>query len=348
MAQIDIFADEAFNAVHLTKIINDVPRVPSKIGDRKLFTEESITTTQIWIEKDAQGLHLVPARARGAPGEPVTFAPGSRIPFQAVHLPQRGSVMADEVQNVRSFGMQNSPTQEVASVTALVTKKLAKMRQQGDLTLEWQRVGVLKGKIYDWDGVTVLLDIFAAFNKTQQTIDFELDDTATDVRAKCMATRRLIESKLGGLGYSGIRALVSPSFMDALVKHASVKAAYAFPGSDGFLRSDPSAAGTFSFGGINWEEYSGSIVLPNQASNSVPTLDFIEDGYAYIYPEGVSDLFITAFAPADYNETVNTPGLPFYAKQERMRFDKGVELEAQSNPLSLCSRPEVIIKAVKF
>lgn len=59
---------------------------------------------------------------------------------------------------------------------------------------------------------------------------------------------------------------------------------------------------------------------------------------------GVTDLLITRYAPADYVETVNTIGLPFYAKQERLRLDKGVELEAQSNPLNLCTKPRAIIK----
>lgn len=51
------------------------------------------------------------------------------------------------------------------------------------------------------------------------------------------------------------------------------------------------------------------------------------------------DLFISAFAQADYMEVVNTEGLPYYAKLERLPFDKGVAGEAQSNPLHLCTRP---------
>jgi hypothetical protein len=61
-------------------------------------------------------------------------------------------------------------------------------------------------------------------------------------------------------------------------------------------------------------------------------------------PSGVSDLFVTNYAPADYMETVNTNGLPYYAKQEVMRMDKGVEIESQSNPISICTRPRSIIK----
>jgi len=83
-----------------------------------------------------------------------------------------------------------------------------------------------------------------------------------------------------------------------------------------------------------FEEYAGGI----------GTHDFIESGFAYAYPEGVQNLFQTRFAPADYMETVNTKGLPYYAKQELMKMNKGVHLESQSNPITFCSLPEAVIE----
>lgn len=76
------------------------------------------------------------------------------------------------------------------------------------------------------------------------------------------------------------------------------------------LRNDP--RGGFLFGGAFGEEYRGKV--GSQA--------FIADDEAYLVPEGVADLFITRFAPADYMETANTLGLPKYAKQEGRRLDK--------------------------
>jgi hypothetical protein len=43
-------------------------------------------------------------------------------------------------------------------------------------------------------------------------------------------------------------------------------------------------------------------------------------------------------------ETVNTIGLPYYAKQEELRMGKGIDLESQSNPISICTRPRAVIK----
>ena len=60
--------------------------------------------------------------------------------------------------------------------------------------------------------------------------------------------------------------------------------------------------------------------------------------------EGVPGLFQSKYAPADYMETVNTVGLPYYAKQWQMEGGKGRVLESQSNPLHLCTRPNAIVE----
>lgn len=87
-------------------------------------------------------------------------------------------------------------------------------------------------------------------------------------------------------------------------------------------------------GGCTFERYRGR----------VGDIGYVADDEAHAVPEGVPELFITRFAPADYVEAVNTTGLPYYAKQELMDFGKGVEIEAQSNPIHLCTRPKAIVK----
>ena len=53
-------------------------------------------------------------------------------------------------------------------------------------------------------------------------------------------------------------------------------------------------------------------------------------------------------APGDFIETVNTRGIKIYAKQERMKFDKGIELHTQSNVLYMCTRPAALVRGVKI
>ena len=71
--------------------------------------------------------------------------------------------------------------------------------------------------------------------------------------------------------------------------------------------------------------------------------DFVAANEAYLYPTG-ADIFKTWFAPADFVETVNTIGLPRYAKQKVMDFEKGVIIHTQSNPLPINLRPRAVIK----
>lgn len=328
MPALDIFENDAFSVVNLTKAINETPHVPSRIGELGLFSEEGITTTSVMIEKQGNALSLVAASPRGGIAVPVKGDKRTAIPFATVHLPERATIGADEVQNVRAFGSEG----ELETVQNVVNKRLAKMRRNLDATIEYHRMGAIKGQVLDADGSSVLLDIFTAFGVAQQTKSLVLGTTTTKVRQKIVEAKRLVEAELGGLMYRGMRALCSPGFFDSFVGHDSVVAAYDRWMDGEFHRQDVRAG--FYHGGVFWEEYRGS----------VGGVSFIADGEAYLVPEGVPDLFVTHFAPADYMETVNTQGLPYYAKQESLRMDKGVEMEAQSNPLSLCTRPRTVIK----
>ena len=69
--------------------------------------------------------------------------------------------------------------------------------------------------------------------------------------------------------------------------------------------------------------------------------DFKADKHHLIFMPG---LLIGRFAPAPYNETVNTIGLPIYAKALEKRNGTGWDLEMQSNPLHILTRPRAVIK----
>jgi hypothetical protein len=73
---------------------------------------------------------------------------------------------------------------------------------------------------------------------------------------------------------------------------------------------------------------------------------FTDASKAYFFPVGVPGLFRQYNAPADFVETANTVGLPRYAKQAvDQQFARWVMLHVQSNPLPICTRPRVLIKA---
>ena len=89
-----------------------------------------------------------------------------------------------------------------------------------------------------------------------------------------------------------------------------------------------------SFGGITFRRYRGGVGF------GVPT------DKAFFFPEGIEGLFEICYAPADTFETVNTLGQQLYARTipDRDR-DEWVRLEIESNPLPICTRPQVLRNA---
>lgn len=332
MPTLDIFNNDAFSLQSLTNAMVTLPFTPTKIGDSGLFSESGIATTGFSIEKIGDTLSLVPAGTRGSSGRVRPNVKRNMLNFSTVHLPQRDAVTADEVQGVRAFGSET----DVQLVTTVVNNKLQRMKRDLDVTLEWHRIGAIRGVVLDADGTTELLNLYQAFGVTQQVLSFDLTTDATKVILKVMAAKRLIEEELGGLMYSGLTVYCSAGFFDALVSHPAVEKTYLNYAQGGVvLRSDQRKG--FVYGDVTWVEYRGR----------VSGQDFLPADTAYMVAEGVPDLFMTKFAPADYVETVNTNGLPYYAKQWIEGPGKAVELEAQSNPISLCTRPRAIIKLLK-
>lgn len=330
---LDVFNNDAFSVNTLTNSINNPPEgqsIPTLLDS--LFEEEGVTTTAIMIEREGNELALVPASERGAPSEVTIASKRDMIPFSTLHLSTVAAIKADEFQNIRSFGTDN----ELQTLQALVTTRLQKMRQRIEATLRYHRMGAVTGVIYDADGRGRLLDLFQSFNITQNTQAMGLSVETTDVYKNVLTAKRKSEDAVSSAGViSGWMAICGRGFYDAFVGHKSVKEAFNRWNDGQFLRDDLRSG--FNFCGVTWQEYYGK---------AGPIL-FIEDEVAYLIPVGVTDLFITKNAPADYVETVNSIGLPFYAKQEPMQMGKGITIEAQTNPLNICTRPRSVIKLTK-
>lgn len=329
MATLDIFNDDAFSLSALTQTITDIPGVPTQLGDEGLFQEYGINSLSMMIERQGSALKLVPAAPRGAVPEPVSLTGRKLITISGVHLPQMGSVMADEVQGIRAFGSET----EVMAVQSLVTRKLVQARANLDLTMEYQRIGALKGLVLDADGTTVLNDLYSLFGFTQTTFSFALSDPATDVKQKCIALKRLVRVAMGGRPVNEVRVKVSETFFDQLVGHTNVKAAYDLWNSGAFDRTSQ-VDSDFDFAGVIFQIYIGGTSAG----------DFVPANQGFAYPTGIPGMFQTAYCPANFMETVNTTGLPYYVKQAPMAYNIGVSLYSQSNPITLNTHPEAVIK----
>lgn len=329
---INPFENEAFSMTSLTSAINLLPNMYGKLEAMNLFPQKSVRTRHISVEEQNGVLNLLPTQL---PGGPSTFEGRTKRKlrsFTIPHIPHDDIILPEEIQGIRAFGTEN----ELESMANVVTDHLQSMRNKHAITLEYLRMGALKGIILDADGST-LYNLYDEFEITPKTVSFALSTANTDVKKKCLEVVRYIEDNLRGEFMTGVHCLVSAEFFDALTSHAKVKEAYERWREGAVLRDDMRSG--FTFGGITFEEYRGQATSPDGTVQR-----FIASGEGHCFPLGTAQSFVTYFAPADFNETVNTLGQPLYAKQTARKFERGIEIHTQSNPLPLCLRPAVLVK----
>lgn len=336
MATMNPFAaNPAFSMASLTAAINVLPNMYGRTNQLNLFPSKGVTTRTILCEERNGVLTLLPTKAPGAPATVGTQGKRKVRSFVIPHIPHEDDVDPSEVQDVRAFGSEDTSQ----SLINVVNDKLTTMRNKHAITLEHLRMGALKGNILDADGSSIY-NLFTEFGIVQNTVSFVLSNNATNVRSKCTAVLRLIEDNLLGEVMTKAHALCSPGFYDALVSHPKVEEAFKYYQATQNLSGDFRSG--FEFGGIVFEEYRG------QASDASGTIrKFIADDKAICFPLGTMDTFHTYFAPGDFNETVNTVGLEYYARIEEKKFGRGYQLHTQSNPLPICLRPALLIDLSK-
>lgn len=335
----DIFNDDAFSLTSLTAAINDIDHVPGRAGELVFAgLGEGVNTLTVSIEQKGEALSLIQTSLRGAPAPKETQDKRKLFPISIPQIKLEDTIGAHQVQGVRQMGNPN----ELIGVQTVVNQQMAKMVSRHDLTLEYHRLGALRGIILDADGST-LVNLFTTFGVSQPaTIDFSalLDSSegVTAARAVCAEViRDMKRNAKTVIPASGrVWAFCGDNFFDALIENESIKDVYKGYEVAERRLGDSYVGGVFEFGGIYFENYTGT------DDNSTVAIDPDE---AQFFWTGVPGMFAEYFAPADFMDTVNTIGLPRYARvAPDQRFNQYVELHTQQNPLPLCLRPKTLIK----
>ena len=337
---LNVFEDDAFGVLSLTDMINKLPFVPGRAGMLIPWAEGGVNTTGIMLDEINGVLQIVNPSPRGGPGESREKQKATARTLTIPHYQIDSAVYADEVQGVREIGQE----QTLKTVQGVVNRRMGEHTSDMDTTLEYQRVGAVKGIIVNGNGNT-LYNLFTEFGVAQEgEIDFDLDNATPAsgaLRKACAGAVRLMMNNLGGTPVQGAHAFCGDAFFDDLLSHPEVVLSYRGTPMAEVLRqgyvypNGDKVFGAFEFGGIVWENYRGS----------VGGTAFIHTDKCHLFPmPAAPGLYRTVFAPADYMETVNTIGLPRYAKQFPMPNGKGVSLEMQANALSYCTRPTSLLK----
>lgn len=340
---LDIFSNNAaFTVTGLTAALLRTPYVPGLIGRLGLFAPRPIATTTTTIEIKGTRLALVPEVPRGAPPTPNVEDRRALVPFRIPHFPIRDTIMADAVQNVRAFGTEDQ-------LEALLTVRNERMTSMGlklDVTQEYLRLGSVRGIVVtaadrNTGAPLQQISLFDQFEVAAQPnrnwpiigaglLGQEAAAWEGQLTGLINTLGRDMANELPGGMLTGIFGVCGKTFFDAFSMHPERRAA--FIGIDSRPVIEPLLGSRIQFREVTIEEYRGR----------TGNVQFVADNQCHFFPVGVPELFIEVYAPADYNETVNTLGLARYSKMEALDFDKGVELEAQMNVLPICTSPRAL------
>jgi len=311
----------------LTAAINRFPIQWGRVSQSGLFVDRGVRNRTVMIEEQSGTLALLPTHEWGGEGTVASKIDRNTFSFGIKQTVHEDIVSAADVQDVRGFG-----TESLATMSTETAMRLQRMRARHDITLEYKRMGALKGNVLNADGSSSLANLFTTFGISQVTVDFVLSTTGTDLRAKCEAVYNQIEDNLKGDTMTAVRVLVSPEFWAKLVIRDDVVAYIKnVPGAREFMQSKLNQIQIY---GVIFEQY--------RASVNGTRLIAANEGHAH--PEGTVDTFATYYAPADFNEAANTIGLPIYVKTWDKEGGRGTVIHTQCNSLPICHQPAVLVK----
>jgi Phage major capsid protein E len=337
MTVLNIFNNDAFSLASLTDVVNNLKYRPSRLKELGLFKETPISTLTVAIESIGDTLQLIEPTARGLEGETSKSTKRSVRSLEIPHFKRQWAVMASEVQGLRQIGSEN----ELMPYMQFVAQRMGNNLQDFDLTEEHARLGAITGKITYAGKNPVVLDLFQEFNVTPEVeTDLKLTTAADgDLRKSTTTIIRTTKAKLGS-PFEYVHCMCGDNGFDKLLQNKEVRATYlgwseAQILRDSYIGLNRGSNPIFKFGGIVFENY-GEI--------DGEGIGIAKEKFQF-FPMGVDNLFRTYYAPADYEETLNTLGKRIYSKQKVMDYDRGRQGEMQMNALQLCTKPQALLSA---
>ncbi|MGP1276007.1 MAG: major capsid protein [Caulobacterales bacterium] len=346
-----------YDSTALTTVVNRVPNVYGLVGALGIFDDEPIGSTKVEVREDENGVIVLESSERGGKGQKADRPRGRTKTFDTAHFEFEDAITPRDVQDRLMVVGQDKVPESIEYATAKVLRKLAKSHYQ---TLEWLRVGALKGKLLDGDGSTVLLDLHDFFGKERKDVYFDLTNANADLIAKLEEVSDHIGQNLNGEVMTGVGGLCDTDFFNRISQHPKLEKYY-LQHQAALQLLNPER----NYQGNNWGriwdingivkliEYKGKAPLKGGSQS------FIGTGEVHFFPVGTEDTFKTAFAPADTLDQVNAaPGLEsdedfgdffqLFASAEVRPHGKGVDIYTESNPTPYVKRPELLVFGSKL
>lgn len=322
-----------FTAVQMTDSVNTLPAMPMRFAP--LFEAKGVTTTKVMLDLKLGRIVLVKDSERNTDPENLAGRGAKRSAkiISTAHLALADVLSPEDVQDVRGFG-----STELVTPETLLNDKILQLKNNIAMTLEFHRLGAIKGVVMDADGTTVLHDIFDTFGCTKKTETISFPATAPEnanpILTGILKAKRKAEAAMGGVPFTRLECIIGSDAYDMLTSHALVRKYFEdwLARKQDFGANDYRQTG-FTYGGVTFYE----------CSDVVGGRTMVAEKKGHLYPVGPG-IFKTYYAPADWMETANTIGREFYARMDEKLKGRGYDLEVQSNPLTICTFPEALIE----
>jgi hypothetical protein len=323
-----------YSLAEMTRAINILPNVYTRLGEMGLFRFEGVTQRSVIIEQAEGVLNLLPSVPLGAPATVANRDTRSMRSFTVPWIPHDDFITPQDIQGVRGFGVADAAD----PLATVMERKLTRMRVKHAQTREFMEVNALRGILRDGAGTT-LHNYFTAFGLTQISVDFLLGTATTKMQTVVRNVLRNVEDELKGESMTTVHALVGSTFFDRLIGHASVEEAYKHYSTTGAQPLRDDVRRRFPFAGVLFEEYNATVTLSTGATEAlIPATE----GFAF--PLGTFDTFVTYVAPANLIETVNTVGLPIYARQLPRQDGSAIDVKTEASILPINKRPRLAVR----
>lgn len=321
---------EMMDDEYITYQANQLDLLQLNLSSKNLVNWEGIRSTNIAIVQEGETLQIIAAKDLDDQPNLLNNTSVKIFRFEAPYLPLDSVIRARDLQNLKPVpGSQQTENELLESV---LMKKIDRMDRSHAVTREFILMNMLKGQIMK-DSSTVLVNLYTVLNKTKNTLDFALNNSSTDVLAKCLSLYHTVQDGLNGDMMTGVEVQCSPEFFDALVTHAEVKEAYKrWQGNSN--QNVNGSTSRFYFGQC-WFERNNTTINGNK---------FITAKKAHAYPLGTMDTFEGTYSPADMAQYANTEGLPLYVSTEDMKHKKGIEIHTESRPTAYCKRLDSLVE----
>ncbi|WP_273789893.1 major capsid protein [Bartonella sp. ML70XJBT] len=348
----NFFKHDAFSAVTMMKAIENYEFQPGIIGSLNLFEEIETSTTIVGIKR--HDISLIQTSERGMSCTNNNKTDHLRF-FQTTCIVKSDTVKIEEVQGWNIL----SPANQLETAMKYIAGKQKKLISEIELIWENMQLGAVQGVVLDANS-SVIIDWYKEWEITpQKPIDFKLNVETTNVADHVdQVIMRMIEASKGAFSdRSRIIGLCGNEFFSKLKNHKTVRETYLNTALAQTLNSaggvaTPSAIGSGSFGsfdfaGVTFINYRSVHNYNVSAKAGTKRAIGIKPDECQFFPANAPGVFQKTFAPAETENFSHTIGKSLYnILIPDPDHNTWAKLAVYSYPLYICTRPEMLFKAV--